>query len=136
MYYMEISRYRDKNHRQYIRTDKYEYSTLDEARKHAIFSINAGMWAGMSAYVSQAFYPSRPLTDFIGGGVKGVSISKTKDRDEFYGAVVLNRGKYYWVLNNPEHKMYLLNEDGTVAKEVVRKPSKKKKDTEMHPFGL
>lgn len=129
MYYVEVPRYADAKHsiNHYLGAKTYPYANLDDARKFAIECIKNNQWSRMSAYVSQAFYPNSDVSKFIGGGVKGIAIRRNKE-DEFYGAVVPNRGKFYWVLNNTEHKKYLLNMYG----QVIELPSK----DDWHPFGL
>ena len=127
MYYVSVPRYADAKHsiNHYLGERSYPYANLDDARKFAIECIERDQWGRMSAYVSQAFYPNFDVSKFIGGGVRGIAIYKNKG-ENFYGAVVPNRGKFYWVLNNPEHKKALLNMYG----QVIDLPSKK------NPFGL
>ena len=137
MYYVEVPTYIDTNHRISKRRGEktYPFTNLDEARKFAIERLKDDQWERMSAYVSQAFFPNTDVMKFIGGGVKGIAIRSSKDKeDNFYGGVVPNRGKFYWVLNNPEHKKFLLNMYGQVIDLPPRTP--KKKDKGMHPFGL
>lgn len=135
MYYVEVPRYADAKHSvsHYLGERTYPYANLDDARKFAIECINRDQWSRMSAYVSQAFYPNSDVSKFIGGGVKGIAIYKNKEAN-FYGAVVPNRGKFYWVLNNAQHEKSLLNMYGQVIDLPPRTP--KKKNEGAHPFGL
>lgn len=129
MFYVEIERFKTaqrKSHH-YIGSTYMKFNTLNEARKYAITIINRGEWGRTTAYISQAFFPNKDVMSFIGGGVRGVNIKKDESGDP-YGAVVPYRGKYYWVLNNPEHKKYVLNMYG----DTIDLPSK----GEWHPFGL
>lgn len=134
MFYVQIAKYSKPNHNpsSYIRTEYREFPTLDEARSYAIHLFDVGIWNRTTAYISQAFFPNKDVSAFIGKGVKGFCISKSKN-GVVYGAVCPNKGKFYWVLNDKEHRKYLLNRDGMIQKEIILNKTKKK---ETHPFGL
>lgn len=137
MYYVEVPIYANAKHSisKRMGDNTYPFTNLDEARKFAIECLKHNQWEHMSAYVSQAFFPNSDVMKFIGGGVKGIIIRNSTNKEEnFYGGVVPNRGKFYWVLNNAQHRKFLLNEYGKVVDLPPKMP--RKKDKEMHPFGL